>query len=193
MITLINNVRRYLVLLKKRYDSRDREVIVHREHMTLPLSIVLISLMWILLVVVGYFVLDYFSSGSYLSGWLLFAASAILLLIGLSAPHSIVISRRNIFLHGYIDVIQIPLGKIKAIDIIPLERYRNYFPILFSFGFLGVYGLYYSFRKKRFYRIYTTRETNLVLIETLNEHFIINVRNPEEFVRIFKSVCRKKK
>ncbi len=191
MIKQVSNIKRYLVLLKKRYNSREKEDIIYRERLTLPIGIIFISLAWVLLIVAGYFVLDHFSSGNYLSGWLIFTASAVLLLIGLSAPHSIVVSNRNIILHGYIDMIQIPLEDVIEINAIPLEKHKNYFPIFWSFGFLGIYGFYYSFKNKQSYRIYTTRKKNWVQITTANQRYIINVKNPEAFVNVVHETTEK--
>lgn len=189
MLKVIKKIIRYINLIIKRYNKREKETILYKEKYKTSIFVVFITAFLILIVLATSLILFTESSGTYLYRWFAFTSGAILILLGLSAPSSIVITNKNINLNSLVDLTQIPICSIEHISVIHKKEYKYYFPLLVSFGYLGYYGYFFNFKYRELCKIYVSRYDNWIVIKTnQGTKYITNVRNPNEFISYFEKL-----
>ena len=189
MIKWLKTISRYSKLTTQRYKKRDKQIKLYKERYKYSWTVITATLLSCVMAVVIYFLLLNESTGTYLSGWFAFSAIAVLLLVAMSAPNRIVITNKNVILHGYVDLYQIPLSEIKSIEIVHKKCYKHYIPIFVSFGYFGYFGYFLNWKQMEFCMVYATKYTNWVEIKTVEKNtYIINVDNPEFFIENYESI-----
>ncbi len=143
-----------------------------------------ITTLWGLMVigVVCYFV--YTSSGTYLPAWISILLGAIIVLVYLSAPRSVIVTRDNIEIHCVADLTVIPRSEIKKIEPLSVKSLRGCVPLYAVWGVFGYYGYYLNLRNFRVFRMYASQRRNLVVIKygEENKRVVVSVRRREEFL-----------
>ena len=189
MIKWFKSVERYIKLIVKRYNSRDKEVELYRERYKYSKFVIIVTIICIVCAIAIYFTLSNTSTGTYLSGWFALSAAALMVLVAISSPFSIVITNKNIILHGYADLYQIPLKKIESVRVVKKAHYKYYIPVFISFGYFGYFGFLFNWKKRNICRIYATKYSSWVEINTYeNDIYVVNVNDPEIFIEEYNKV-----
>lgn len=183
MIKWLKKVSRYVNITVQRYQKREKEVKLYRERYKYNWGVITITLLVFVCSAAIFFLLGNLSSGTYLAGWFAFSAVAVLVLIAISAPYCIVVTNKNILLHGYVDIYQIRLSEVEAMSIIHKKCYKHYIPVIASLGYFGYFGYFFNWKKMEFCKVYATKYSNWVEVKTTgNNTYIINVSNPVDFI-----------
>lgn len=140
---------------------------------------------WIssLLLTAIFLYLLYSSSGTYLSAWFLSLALAVALLLILSFPRNIDLDEDEMALKGILEATYIPYNDIKRIHPINKSRLRFVIPLIGSYGFGGYFGYYIDLRNLRTIRVFASRLSGLIMIQTIyNERILISCERPEQLI-----------
>lgn len=186
---IINRTARIVKSVIERYRTRESRQLLYRESMKIGIVVFYITLFVFVLAIAIYLYLMLSSSGNYLSAWFFWTISATIALIALSAPRYIDITQKHLEIHGWIDVTQIDLKSIESISVVDKKRYKNYFPLVASYGFLGFFGYFIDIKKMEIVRFHASKYTNLVEIKTKNDQiYIANITNITDFVKVFDQI-----
>lgn len=124
------------------------------------------------------------SSGTFLPAWFTIVGAALLLLVVISIPKGVVITKEMIEIHCILELTCINFKEIKNVKILQKRDLNPCVPMAGVFGFFGYFGYYFSFKRNHMFKIYAKAWKNLVLIETNSKKmFVIAVDSPEEFVK----------
>lgn len=186
---IINRINRIVKSVIERYRTRERHHVLYRESMKIGVVPFYITIFVFLLAIAIYLYFMLSSSGNYLSAWFFWTISAIILLVALSAPRNIDITKKNIEIHGFIDVTQIEISSIEKISVIDKKKYKNYLPLIASYGFLGFFGYFIDIKKMEIVRFYASKYNNLVEIKTKSDQkYIVNIDDSADFINVFNKI-----
>ncbi|HVO21037.1 MAG TPA: PH domain-containing protein [Anaeromyxobacter sp.] len=99
----------------------------------------------------------------------------------LLAPRGYAICERELRVERAILPVRIPLSSIRTVGPLPDEQARGMLRVGGSGGLFGHFGRYWS-RRLGAFRMYASRRSGLVLVETLGEGFVLSPGDPEAFV-----------
>lgn len=131
------------------------------------------------------------SSGSYLSAWYLSFATAVVLLFFISFPRRICVTSSNLVINCILEATYIPLGDIKRIHETKRYRLNRTICLAGSYGFGGFYGYWLDLIHLRMVRMYATKLSGLVIIQTIyNERYVVSCEEPSTLVRCVRDNIR---
>lgn len=79
--------------------------------------------------------------------------------------------------------IEVPFGAIRAAVALPDGAFAGSIRVAGSAGLFGYYGRFWS-RSLGAYRLYATRRTGLVLVDTATDRFLLSPEPPDRFVEV---------
>lgn len=127
------------------------------------------------------------SSGTYLSAWFLSLTIAVAALFVISFPRNIVVTDTDLVIYGILEATYISLGDIKRIHTVSRRRIRTVIPVIGSYGFGGYYGYYFDLHKLRMIRLFATRLSGLVMVQTVyDERILLSCEAAAEFIALVK-------
>lgn len=101
------------------------------------------------------------------------------------APRAFAIEGRALRIERPLSAIEVPLGSIRAASAVPDESFRRAIRVAGSGGLFGYYGRFWS-RPLGAFRLYATRRTGLVLVDTAGERFVLSPDHPERFLEVLR-------
>lgn len=142
------------------------------------------TLVSFLLLIALFFYFLISSSGSYLSAWYLSFATAVVLLFFISFPRRIRVTSSDLVINCILETTYIPLGDIKRIHETQRYRLKRTVCLAGSYGFGGFYGYWLDLIHLRMVRMYATKLSGLVIIQTIyNERYVVSCEEPSTLVR----------
>lgn len=143
-----------------------------------------VTILWGIVAVAVIFFFLYSSSGTYLPAWISILMGAIVTLIYLSMPRSVVVTRDNIEIHCVADLTVIPRSEIIRIEPLSLKYLRGCVPLYAVWGVFGYYGYFVKLKGFRVFRMYASERRNLVVIRygKDNKRVVVSVREREKFL-----------
>lgn len=128
------------------------------------------------------------SSGTYLSAWFLSLTIAVAALFVISFPRNIVVTDTDLVIYGILEATYISLGDIKRIHTVSRRRIRMVIPVIGSYGFGGYYGYYFDLQKLRMIRLFATRLSGLVMVQTIyDDRILLSCEAASELIALVKS------
>ncbi|MBE6210478.1 MAG: hypothetical protein E7130_02445 [Rikenellaceae bacterium] len=107
--------------------------------------------------------------GGYVSAWFGSFIAALVALMLMSVPRSIVVTEQTLQIRCLLDITEIRLSEISSIRAVSRKEMGWKFPIFGSFGFFGYFGHFIDFKRFRMVEIYATEWGNFVEIKTIYE------------------------
>ena len=107
--------------------------------------------------------------GGYVSAWFGSFIAALVALMLMSVPRSIVVTEQTLQIRCLLDITEIRLSEISSIRAVSRKEMGLKFPIFGSFGFFGYFGHFIDFKRFRMVEIYATEWGNFVEIKTIYE------------------------
>ena len=107
--------------------------------------------------------------GGYVSAWFGSFIVALIALMLMSVPRSIVITEQTLQIRCLLDITEIKLSEISSVQAINRKEMRTKFPIFGSFGFFGYFGKFIDLKSFRLVEIYATEWGNFIEIKTIYE------------------------
>jgi uncharacterized membrane protein len=112
--------------------------------------------------------------------------AAFVLTLGLSfalAPGGYSIDAGRLWIERPLRAVEVPLASIRAAGALPSEALRGWVKVAGSGGLFGYYGRFWS-RRLGSFRLYATRRTGLVFVDTAAERFVLSPEPPERFLEV---------
>lgn len=107
--------------------------------------------------------------GGYVSAWFGSFIAALVALMLMSVPRSIVVTEQTLQIRCLLDITEIRLSEISSIRTVSRKEMGWKFPIFGSVGFFGYFGHFIDFKRFRMVEIYATEWGNFVEIKTIYE------------------------
>ncbi|MBQ7342050.1 MAG: hypothetical protein IJW42_02195 [Alistipes sp.] len=107
--------------------------------------------------------------GGYVSAWFGSFIAALVALMLMSVPRSIVVTEQTLQIRCLLDITEIRLSEISSIRAVSRKEMGWKFPIFGSVGFFGYFGHFIDFKRFRMVEIYATEWGNFVEIKTIYE------------------------
>lgn len=121
--------------------------------------------------------------GGLFSAWFIAMIIALLCLMVLSVPKSIVVDDRHLTIDCVMDVTQIKLNNIISVKKVSPRKIRWVLPIFGGCGFWGYYGHFFDFRSFRRVTIYATEWRYLVeIVDIYEDHIYISCRDRDALI-----------
>ncbi len=126
--------------------------------------------------------------GGYFSAWFISLVIAILALMTLSIPRSIVVTDDAIDIICICDITEIPLDEIASVRILTQQDMKWHIPLFGGCGFFGYYGHFIDLRHFDRVVIYASEWNNFVEITDIyDDKVIVSCREAEQLVALLKS------
>jgi hypothetical protein len=116
-------------------------------------------------------------------------AGAFALLLGVSfalAPNGYSIEAARLRIERPLRAIEIPLASIRSAGTLPDDAFRGARRVVGSGGLFGYYGRFWS-RRLGAFRLYATRRTELVFVDTAADRFVLSPEPAERFLGVLLS------
>ena len=94
---------------------------------------------------------------------------ALIALMLMSVPRSIVVTEHTLQIRCLLDITEIKLSDISSVSAISRKDMRTKFPIFGSVGFFGYFGKFIDLKRFRLVEIYATEWGNFIEIKTIYE------------------------
>ncbi len=107
--------------------------------------------------------------GGYVSAWFGSFIVALIALMLMSVPRSIVVTEQTLQIRCLLDITEIKLSDISSVSAISRKDMRTKFPIFGSVGFFGYFGKFIDLKRFRLVEIYATEWGNFIEIKTIYE------------------------
>ncbi len=108
-------------------------------------------------------------AGGYFSAWFTACIVALVALMALSIPRSIVVTDERIEVRCLLDFTEVKRDEIISVKRIDRGRMRWMFPIFGVYGFFGYYGNFIDLKRFDMVKIYATEWCNFVEIINVDE------------------------
>jgi hypothetical protein len=102
------------------------------------------------------------------------------------APRGYALEPGHLRIERPLRAIEIPLASIRAAWTLPDDAFRGALRVAGSGGLFGYYGRFWSKRLGAF-RLYATRRTGLVVVDTAADRFVLSPEPPERFLDVLLS------
>lgn len=128
---------------------------------------------WTLLYVVVYLGLGLglymLYEGGYFSAWFATSIGALLLLMALSIPRKLILTKEKLEVRCLLDMTEIPREEIASVRRVAPEEMRWIFPLFGGCGFFGYYGHFLDLKHFERLMIYASEWRNMVEVTTIYE------------------------
>lgn len=101
------------------------------------------------------------------------------------APRAFWIGGDRLRIERPLFAVDIPLALIRAAGSLPDGSFRGSIKVAGTAGLFGYYGRFWS-RSLGAFRLYATRRTGLVVVDTADERFVISPDRPERFLEVLR-------
>jgi Bacterial PH domain len=116
----------------------------------------------------------------------LFIACVPALTLGIAfafSPRGYAIEAGRLRIERPLRAIEVPLASIRAAGALPDDAFRGAMRVAGSGGLFGYYGRFWS-RRLGAFRLYATRRTGLVLVDTATDRFVLAPEPPDRFLDV---------
>ena len=121
--------------------------------------------------------------GGYLSAWFTSFIVALVALMALSIPRSIVLTPDKVSIRCLLDITEIRTADIASVRRVEPARMRWLLPLFGAFGFFGYYGHFLDLRRLERIRIYASEWRNFVeIVDIYEERYYVSCREADELV-----------
>ncbi len=132
----------------------------------------------ILLAISG--VIIYMYVGGFFSAWFISLVAALIALVVISIPRNIVVDNDTLTILCVLEVVEIPIDDIAAIQKVENSECRWLLPIFGSRGFFGYFGYYIDFSTWERVQFYATEWQNLVeIIDIYDDRYYVSCREAD--------------
>ena len=130
--------------------------------------------------------------GGYVSAWFGSFIAALVALMLMSVPRSIVVTEQTLQIRCLLDITEIRLSEISSIRAVSRKEMGWKFPIFGSFGFFGSFGHFIDFKRFRMVEIYATEWGNFVEIKTIYEDtYYVSCHERDRLISLLQERCKK--
>lgn len=121
--------------------------------------------------------------GSYILAWFISIVIAVIALMALSIPRSVVLNEQGVDICCISDYTHIPYNEIAAIRSVETKELKFMVPIFAASGFFGYYGNFLDIKAMDFVKIYAAKWDNFIEITDIYEDkYYISCDNREELI-----------
>jgi hypothetical protein len=116
-------------------------------------------------------------------------AGAFALMLGVSfalAPNGYSVEAARLRIERPLRAIEVPLASIRSAGALPDDAFRGARRVIGSGGLFGYYGRFWS-RRLGAFRLYATRRTGLVFVDTATDRFVLSPEPAERFLDVLLS------
>ena len=128
--------------------------------------------------------------GGYFSAWFASFVGALLVLMSLSIPRTLLLTDEQLEVRCLLDITELPYQEIASVRMVEPEEMRWVFPYFGAFGFFGYYGHFFDFKQFERIKIYASEWRNMVEVMTIyEERYWISCSEAEELIRLIDEVA----
>ena len=123
--------------------------------------------------------------GGYFSAWFASFVGALLVLMSLSIPRTLLLTDEQLEVRCLLDITELPYKEIASVRMVGPEEMRWVFPYFGAFGFFGYYGHFFDFKQFERIKIYASEWRNMVEVMTIyEERYWISCSEAEVLIRL---------
>lgn len=121
--------------------------------------------------------------GGYFSAWFASCVGALLVLMALSIPRTLILSQQGVEIRCLLDITELDYHEIASVRIVEKEEMRRVIPLLGGCGFFGYYGHFLDLKQFERIKIYASEWRNMVEIMTIyEERYWVSCSQPETLI-----------
>lgn len=156
-------------------------------------TIVYTILTFVVFVAVAFALLQFYAGG-FFSAWFVSLVLAIIALMVLSIPRSMVVTEDTLEIRCVSDITVLEMQEIASVRLLTRHDMKHIIPLFGAIGFFGYYGKFFDFKELETITIYASEWDNFVEITDIYDYrTIVSCRDREAFMAtIEKAVANKK-
>ncbi len=121
--------------------------------------------------------------GGYLSAWFASFVVALIALMSLSIPRSIVVTDTSVEVRCLLDITEIQRDEIASVRRVEQRRMRWFIPLAGGYGFFGYYGHFLDIRRLERVKIYATEWRDFVeIVDIYDDRLYVSCRDADALV-----------
>ena len=155
-------------------------------------TIVYTVLTFVVFVAVAFALLQFYVGG-FFSAWFISLVLAIIALMVLSIPRSMVVTEETLEIRCVSDITVLEIKEIASVRLLTQHDMKQVIPLFGAIGFFGYYGKFFDLKELETITIYASEWDNFVEITDIYDYrTIVSCRDREVFMAIIeKSVANK--
>lgn len=115
----------------------------------------------------------------YVAVWTTTVCVALLALVLLSVPRRIILGEEELELRCLVETTYIPLRSIVDVEVVEGSGLSHRVPLLGVYGLWGYYGRYLDLRSWHILKVYATRRSGCVAINTTKSRYVVSCNAPQ--------------
>ncbi len=136
----------------------------------------------VVLVLLGWWLFQLYEGG-YLSAWFASFVVALVALMSLSVPRSLVVTDNTLEVRCLLDITEIELSEIASVRRVEPRQLRWFVPLMGVYGFFGYYGYYFDIRRMERVKFYASEWRNMVeIVDIYDDRLYISCRDADALV-----------
>lgn len=140
------------------------------------------------------FALLKFYAGGFFSAWFISLVLAIIALMVLSVPRSMLLTENTLEIRCVSDITVLELQEIASVRVLTPHDMRRVIPLFGAIGFFGYYGKFFDFKELETITIYASEWNNFVEITDIYDYrTIVSCRDGEAFIASLEQAVANKK
>jgi len=127
--------------------------------------------------------LFYLYEDGYLPAWFTSFILALIALLTLSIPRSIVVTPEKVEIRCLLDITEIPRSDIASVRRVDRRRMKWIVPLFGGFGFFGYYGHFFDLRQFERVRLYASEWNHFVeIVDIYEERLYVSCRDADRLI-----------